>query len=63
VEHQSARAAMPGAAAAHIRVLRADGTIEHYSSFSRPQQWWNLRLWWWLGQRWLEYRQMEKADA
>jgi len=54
---------MNGVASAHIKVIRADGTVEHHSSFSRPPHWWNVRLWWWLAKRWLEYRQMEKSDG
>lgn len=58
-----ARAAMGGAAAAHIKVIRGDGSVEYRRSLSRPTQWWRLGLWWWLAQRWLEYRRTERNDG
>jgi hypothetical protein len=59
----AARASVRGTAAAHAKVIRADGRIEHYSSFSRPRPWWNIPGWLWLAARWLEYKRMEKADG
>ncbi|UTI65620.1 hypothetical protein NBH00_05265 [Paraconexibacter antarcticus] len=52
-----------GASACHMRVVRADGRVEHYSHFSRPRPVYNLRAWLWLVARFLEYKQMEKNDA
>lgn len=52
-----------GASAAHARVVRKDGRVEHYSSFSRPTPVWNFKGWLWLAQRRIEYKRMEKADG
>ena len=56
-------ARMHGTSAAHAKVIRADGRVEHYSSFSKPSPWWNMRGWLWLIARRYEYRQMRKADG
>lgn len=62
MERKSA-AALRGTTALHMRIQRADGTVEHRSSFNRPRPWWNIRGWIWLAARRREYRQMEKADG
>lgn len=57
------KTAMHGTAAAHAKVIRADGRIEHHTSFSRPRPWWNLRGWLWLAARWWEYRGWARKDS
>lgn len=57
------RAAVHGTTACHMKITRANGTVEHRSSYSRPRPWWNVRGWLWLVARWYEYRQMGKSDG
>lgn len=56
-------AGLGSAASMHAKVTRADGTIEHHTSFSRPRPWWNVRGWLWIMARKREYRSWEKADG
>lgn len=60
---EQAGVAMHGTTAAHMKIIRANGTVEHRTSFSRPRPFYNLRGWRWLIARWLEYRRWEKADG
>jgi hypothetical protein len=46
-----------------MKVIRANGDIEHHTSFSRPRPFWNLKAWRWLAARYFEYRKMAKNDG
>lgn len=59
----SREARVRGASAAHLKIVRADGTVEYRICMNRPRPIWNLRAWLWLLERRIEYRHTEKNDG